>query len=82
MQIIRNNFQNIKNNNFSIAIGNFDGIHKGHKFLIKQLLGLKSSNNDKVGILSFIPHPVKIIAPEIWEKNLVNLELNMINLNF
>ena len=71
MLIIRNNFQNIKSINYSIAIGNFDGIHQGHKFLIKELLRFKISNNDKVAILSFIPHPVKVIAPQIWEKNLV-----------
>ena len=73
MQIIRNNFQNIKNNNFSIAIGNFDGIHKGHKFLIKELLGLKSSNNDKVGIIFFSNKVEKFIPPKKGKSHILRI---------
>ena len=41
MIIKRNNFENIKRQNYSIAVGNFDGIHKGHKYLLDALLKYK-----------------------------------------
>ena len=39
----------IENNGFniSLAIGNFDGIHLGHRFIINELKKLKINNNTK-----------------------------------
>ena len=39
----------IENNGFkiSLAIGNFDGIHLGHRFIINELKKLKKNNNTK-----------------------------------
>ena len=71
MIVKRNNFENIKKQNFSIAVGNFDGIHKGHKYLLDVLLKYKKTDNSKVAVLSFTPHPIKIMAPNKWKKNLV-----------
>jgi len=71
MLVKRNYFQDHKKLNYSIAIGNFDGIHEGHKYLLRKLVKLKKSSNDKVAVLSFMPHPIKIIAPFKWKKNLV-----------
>ena len=52
-------------------MGNFDGIHKGHKYLLDALLKYKKTDNSKVAVLSFTPHPVKIMVPDKWQKNLV-----------
>ena len=71
MIIKRNNFEDIKKYNYSIAVGNFDGIHKGHKYLLESLIKYKSLHNSKIAVLSFVPHPVKVIAPKKWKKNLV-----------
>ncbi|MAJ24354.1 MAG: hypothetical protein CMP36_02470 [Rickettsiales bacterium] len=71
MLVNRNNFNDSKKYNYSIAIGNFDGIHKGHKYLLNNLKKLKKSKTDRIGVLSFTPHPVKLIAPDRWKKNLV-----------
>ena len=71
MIVKRNNFENIKRQNYSIAVGNFDGIHKGHKYLLDALLKYKKTDNSKVAVLSFTPHPIKIMAPNKWKKNLV-----------
>ncbi len=71
MIVKRNNFENIERQNYSIAVGNFDGIHKGHKYLLDELLKYKKTYNSKVAVLSFTPHPVKIMAPDKWKKNLV-----------
>ena len=71
MIIKRNNFEDIKKYNYSIAIGNFDGIHKGHKYLLESLIKYKNLYNSKIAVLSFVPHPAKIITPQKWKKNLV-----------
>ena len=63
----------IENNDFniSLAIGNFDGIHLGHRFIINELKKLKKNNSNKIAILTFSPHPVKVLQPRIWKKNLI-----------
>ena len=71
MIIKRNNFEDIKKYNYSIAVGNFDGIHKGHSYLLESLIKYKSLQNSKIAVLSFVPHPVKVITPQKWKKNLV-----------
>ena len=71
MIIKRNNFEDIKKYNYSIAVGNFDGIHKGHKYLLESLIKYKNLHNSKIAVLSFVPHPVKVIIPQKWKKNLV-----------
>ena len=71
MLIKKNHFEEEKKNNYSIAIGNFDGIHKGHRFLLKELNKFKKLGTDKIGVLSFVPHPVKVLAPNIWRQNLI-----------
>ena len=51
----------IENNGFniSLAIGNFDGIHLGHRFIINELKKLKINNKNKIAIYTFSPQPDK-----------------------
>ena len=55
----------------SVTLGNFDGIHVGHRELIKnavddaQRLGLRSA------VLTFEPHPLRVLAPERAPKMLL-----------
>ena len=74
MLIKKNNFSNVVNiHNYSIAIGNFDGVHEGHRYLLRQLINCKKNNEDKLAVLSFFPHPVKVLAKNRWKKNLVKI---------
>ena len=50
MIVKRNNFENIKRQNYSIAVGNFDGVHKGHKYLLDALLKYKKTDNSNKNI--------------------------------
>jgi riboflavin kinase / FMN adenylyltransferase len=43
----------------AVAIGNFDGVHRGHQELIKKAHEL----SNVVGILSFTPHPSELLQP-------------------
>ena len=40
---------------YSVAIGNFDGMHLGHQSVIK--IARERSNNSFVGVVTFEPHP-------------------------
>ena len=41
----------------ALTMGSFDGVHKGHLGLIKQLKDLATPSNYKTAILTFVPHP-------------------------
>ncbi|HIG08424.1 MAG TPA: hypothetical protein EYQ51_01495 [Alphaproteobacteria bacterium] len=58
-------FKDVKKNiNKSIvAIGNFDGLHLGHKAVLNQAKFIKKKNGGKLIILTFYPHPLKILRP-------------------
>jgi riboflavin kinase/FMN adenylyltransferase len=45
----------------AITFGNFDGVHSGHQQLIKELRKKASDDNQVLGIVTFIPHPRKIL---------------------
>jgi riboflavin kinase/FMN adenylyltransferase len=40
-----------------VAIGNFDGIHNGHKALIRKVVQLANQSSRMAGLISFTPHP-------------------------
>lgn len=48
----------------AIALGSFDGIHKGHRQLIHFLNKIKREKNCKIMIYTFREHPMTIISPD------------------
>lgn len=47
-----------------IAIGVFDGVHLGHKYLISQLIEHAREQDLLSGVLTFNQHPLEILSPE------------------
>ena len=47
----------------ALAIGNFDGVHLGHRTLIRQTREVAGSNGWKTAVLTFDPHPAVVVAP-------------------
>ena len=67
--IIFNNINIPKNYKCSaIAIGNFDGVHKGHQKIFQQAKKFTKKNKIKFGVLTFTPLPVMFFNNQI--KNL------------
>lgn len=50
--------------NSIITLGNFDGLHLGHQALIKQVIGRAKETGALSLVVTFRPHPLKILAPE------------------
>ncbi|MFP4314058.1 MAG: bifunctional riboflavin kinase/FAD synthetase [Alphaproteobacteria bacterium] len=65
MQIIKSleNFpRDLKNS--VLAIGNFDGVHKGHCELLKKAQDIANAQKTAFGVLTFEPHPRKLFRPD------------------
>ncbi|RCW51561.1 bifunctional riboflavin kinase/FAD synthetase [Halanaerobium sp. MA284_MarDTE_T2] len=63
MKVITNhNFKNYNKKNTYLAIGVFDGLHKGHKLIINKTVENAKINRGVSGVFSFYPHPLKIIS--------------------
>lgn len=46
-----------------VAIGVFDGVHRGHAQVIRRLVDRSHGAGLKAGVLTFDPHPVEVLAP-------------------
>ena len=56
----------------AIAIGNFDGVHKGHQKVFKQAKKYSKKNKIKFGVLTFSPLPVMFFNRNIKNYRLVS----------
>ncbi len=46
-----------------VAIGNFDGVHRGHQRMIATLTGHAKADNVPAVVLTFDPHPIELLRP-------------------
>ena len=56
----------------AIAVGNFDGVHKGHQKVFKQAKKYSKKNKIKFGVLTFTPLPVMFFNRNIKNYRLVS----------
>ncbi len=47
-----------------IAIGNFDGVHRGHQALLAHAAKIAKAQNKELGVLTFEPHPRRLFQPD------------------
>ncbi len=48
-----------------VAIGNFDGVHRGHKALIAKVTEMAGELSASPAVLTFEPHPVRYFRPDV-----------------
>ncbi len=49
----------------AITVGNFDGVHLGHRYLLETLRQKARERELKTLVVTFCPHPLKILAPKL-----------------
>ncbi|NPA12714.1 MAG: bifunctional riboflavin kinase/FAD synthetase [Aquificae bacterium] len=59
------------------TIGNFDGFHKGHKQIINRLIQRSKQLKKPSLVITFEPHPKKVLDPENAPCRIINLETKM-----
>lgn len=60
--------------NTALTIGNFDGVHLGHKRLIERVLEFARQGDLTPGLLTFDPHPTRVVAPARTPRLLTTLQ--------
>ena len=48
----------------AVAIGNFDGVHRGHVAIVRRLLERAKGVRGPAIVFTFDPHPVRLLRPE------------------
>lgn len=61
--------KNIKN--AVVTTGSFDGVHIGHKTIINRINEIARSINGESVLITFFPHPRKVLYPETQGKDLL-----------
>jgi riboflavin kinase / FMN adenylyltransferase len=58
----------------ALAIGNFDGVHRGHQELVRVARARGAAIGAAAGVLTFTPHPARVFAPALAPPLIVSLE--------
>ncbi|MCX8070064.1 MAG: bifunctional riboflavin kinase/FAD synthetase, partial [Thermodesulfovibrionales bacterium] len=74
MIVIEGIKESIKINNAVVTIGNFDGIHLGHKKIFDTLIKKANEVNGSSLVITFNPHPLKVLYPEKELKMITTFE--------
>ncbi len=75
MQVVKNCAKLDKEyNKILVGLGNFDGVHLGHQKLIREMVKQARQQQVKSAVLTFVPHPAKVLFPEQQMQNILNEE--------
>jgi riboflavin kinase/FMN adenylyltransferase len=66
------------NEPIAITIGNFDGVHKGHQYLMHELRVTAQKLNCKPVLVTFSPHTLMVVRPDIDVRYLTTLEEKLV----
>ncbi len=57
-----------------VAIGNFDGVHRGHQAILQRTVERAKAKGGTGIALTFTPHPLSVLAPHLELKFLMSFE--------
>ena len=63
-----------------VAIGNFDGVHAGHRQIMRRAVELARGHGYKPAVLTFDPHPARVLAPDRAPKLLMTIDQRLRNM--
>lgn len=63
-----------------VTIGTFDGVHVGHRAIIKRLKEVAARHNGETILVTFDPHPRKVLYSDSWDLKLINSPKRKIDL--
>ncbi|NVO12248.1 MAG: riboflavin biosynthesis protein RibF [Bacteroidales bacterium] len=70
--LVHYGFEEAKNiNNAVVTTGSFDGVHIGHKTIINRINEIAKSIGGESVLITFYPHPRKVLYPETQGKDLM-----------
>ena len=58
----------------AVTIGNFDGVHAGHRHLFRRVVEAARERNLRPVVLTFDPHPTRVVAPDRAPRLLMTIE--------
>jgi riboflavin kinase/FMN adenylyltransferase len=58
---------------FVVTLGNFDGVHAGHRELLRQASHRAKASGLRAVVATFDPHPTVVVAPERTPRRLMTL---------
>ncbi len=58
----------------AITIGNFDGVHAAHRRIMERAVEMARREGWKAAVLTFDPHPKKVLAPERAPRLMTKME--------
>ncbi len=69
---IHNGFENVQQiKNAVVTTGSFDGVHLGHQVILKNLNKLAQREQGESVLITFYPHPRKVLYPKTKGKDLL-----------
>ncbi len=74
MIVRRDGEANTSNERSVVAIGVFDGLHRGHQAVIAQLLELARRYGAPATVVTFDPPPASVLAPDLAPRLLATIE--------